>query len=195
MSIDCMNPWPRISIIGLFAATSGSLPNSMTSRTTMLGRVVADVGELLGAHVADVAAQRRQHQREPLGDAAGIDAGAVQRRRCPRGTRPASAATPGVSRGIDPADRRHDVLARLEQPDDVARARRAPASRRRRRRRARRSRRGCSSPSRRSGRCSQISPTSRPTLSSLCTQHPTSSSSGWASTPLIASLPTNPVAH
>ena len=35
-----------------------------------LGRVVADVGELLGAHVADVAAQRRQREREPLGDAA-----------------------------------------------------------------------------------------------------------------------------
>ena len=72
---------------GSCAASSGGLPNSMTSRTTMLGRVVADVGELLGAHVADVAAQRRQHQREPLGDAAGVDAGAVQRdvaRRCTR---------------------------------------------------------------------------------------------------------------
>ncbi len=44
-----------------------------------LGRVVADVGELLGAYVADVAAQRRQREREPFGDPAGIDAGAVQR--------------------------------------------------------------------------------------------------------------------
>ncbi len=35
MSIDCMNPWPSTSIIGLLAATSGSLPNSITSRTTM----------------------------------------------------------------------------------------------------------------------------------------------------------------
>ena len=56
-----------------------------------LGRVVADVGELLGAHVADVAAQRRQHEREALGDAAGVDAGAVQR--------DAAAAARGLERG------------------------------------------------------------------------------------------------
>ena len=41
----------------------------------------------------------------------------------------------------------------------------------------------------------QSSPTSFPTLSGLCTHVPTSSSSGCASTPLIASWPTNPVAH
>ncbi len=39
------------------------------------------------------------------------------------------------------------------------------------------------------------SPTSRPTLSRLWTQHPTSSSSGWASTPAMAARPTPPVAH
>ena len=44
-----------------------------------LGRVVADVRELLHPHVLDVAAQRGEHQREPFGDAAGVDAGAVQR--------------------------------------------------------------------------------------------------------------------
>src|SRR5262245_23297137 len=41
----------------------------------------------------------------------------------------------------------------------------------------------------------QISPTSLPTLSSLNTQHPTSSSSGWARMPRIDSLPSRPVAH
>ena len=39
------------------------------------------------------------------------------------------------------------------------------------------------------------SPTSRPALSRLWTQHPTSSSSGWASTPAMAARPTPPVAH
>ncbi len=46
-----------------------------------------------------------------------------------------------------------------------------------------------------SGSRPQSSPTSRPTFSGLCTQAPTSSSSGCASTPLIASWPTKPVAH
>ena len=44
-----------------------------------VGRAVgADVGELLGAHVGDRARERRDHERESLGDAAGVDAGAVQ---------------------------------------------------------------------------------------------------------------------
>jgi predicted nuclease with RNAse H fold len=40
-----------------------------------------------------------------------------------------------------------------------------------------------------------IAPTSIPDLSGLCTQHPTSSSSGWLSTPSIEARPTPPVAH
>ena len=39
------------------------------------------------------------------------------------------------------------------------------------------------------------SPTSTPTLSALWTQHPTSSSSGWATMPATAARPTPPVAH
>ena len=57
MSIDCMKPWPSTSIIGLFAATSGVLAEQHHLAHDHVGRVVADVGELLGAHVADVAAQ------------------------------------------------------------------------------------------------------------------------------------------
>ncbi len=34
MSIDCVNPSPRIAGIGLVAACSGGVPNSITSRTT-----------------------------------------------------------------------------------------------------------------------------------------------------------------
>ena len=39
------------------------------------------------------------------------------------------------------------------------------------------------------------SPTSLPDFASECTQHPTSSSSGWSRTPSIAARPTPPVAH
>src|ERR1700739_1639321 len=46
-----------------------------------------------------------------------------------------------------------------------------------------------------SGDVPTISPTSLPPLASECTQQPTSSSSGWSSTPLIAAVPTDPVAH
>src|ERR1700756_2747445 len=46
-----------------------------------------------------------------------------------------------------------------------------------------------------SGDVPMISPTSLPPLASECTQQPTSSSSGWSSTPLIAAVPTDPVAH
>ena len=46
-----------------------------------------------------------------------------------------------------------------------------------------------------SGSMPHSSPTSTPTLSALCTQHPTSSSSGWATMPATAARPTPPVAH
>ena len=74
--------------IGLFAACSGVFPNSITSRPRPRRAVGADVGELLRAHVRDRARERRDHQREALGDAARVDAGAVQRRRRPCGRPP-----------------------------------------------------------------------------------------------------------
>ena len=84
-----------------------------------LGRVVADVGELLGAHVADVPAQRGEHEREPLGDAARVDAGAVQRRVAARGTRPrappASASTRS-GRSSRPASRRSSPTRAAARP-------------------------------------------------------------------------------
>src|SRR5690606_11473279 len=46
-----------------------------------------------------------------------------------------------------------------------------------------------------SGSAPMTSPTSRPALSGECTQQPTSSSSGCSSTPLMAAMPTPPVAH
>ena len=46
-----------------------------------------------------------------------------------------------------------------------------------------------------SGARPHSSPTSTPTLSGLCTQHPTSSRSGWATMPATAARPTPPVAH
>ncbi len=99
MSIDCMKPWPRIVDHRALRRGLRVLAEQHDLAHDHVGRVVADVGELLGAHVADVAAQRRQHQREPLGDAARVDAGAVQRDAPPVRHAAWSAATPGVSAG------------------------------------------------------------------------------------------------
>ena len=182
MSIDCMNPWPSIVDHRALRRGLGVLAEQHDLAHDHLGRVVADVGELLGAHVADVAAQRRQHEREPLGDATRVDAGAVQRDAARHGTRLRSRRRPACR-----PDRSSRPASRRSCPTRATRSRRAcsraPASTRPRRRRSRRSRRACRPRSRRSGRCQQISPTSRPTLSALCTHAPTSSSSGWASTP------------
>jgi len=71
------------------------------------------MSENSSAHVRDPGADRGDHQREPLGDAAGVDAGPVQ-------GRPALAAG-RLDRldlrriGVDPPDRRHHALARAEQ--------------------------------------------------------------------------------
>ena len=86
--------------------------------------------------------------------------------------------------GVDPAERRHHVLARAQERGDlvVVRHQRAVddavgvegedllgAGRSRRRR---------------PGSVPRISPTSLPSLSAECTQHPTSSRSGWLEHPL-----------
>ena len=77
------------------------------------GVVGADVAELLRPHVRDRRGQRRDHQREPLGDAARVNTGAVQR---------ASAFGAGIEDGraigevgVDPPDGGDDVLARAQQ--------------------------------------------------------------------------------
>ena len=62
-------------------------------------RVGADVGELLGAHVRDASRQRRDHQREALGDAAGVDAGAVERGAARPGTPPRAPRRPAIATG------------------------------------------------------------------------------------------------
>ena len=101
----------------------------------------------------------------------------------------------GRLRRVDPADRRHDVLARLEQADHRRRARkhrrvddavgldRAVASR------------SFVAGTPRGAMPAELTDVLGPTLSGLCTQHPTSSRSGCASTPMIDSCPTSPVAH
>ncbi len=83
-----------------------------------VGRVVgADVAELLRPHVRHRGSQRRHHEREPLGDATGVNAGAVQR---------AAALGAGVEDGlavveigVDPPDRRDHVLARPKERDHL----------------------------------------------------------------------------
>ena len=188
---------PSMSSIGLFAAHLGRLAEQHHLAHDELGRVGADVGELLGAHVADVAAERRDHQREALGDAAGVDAGAVQRDaalaagglelRRPRRAMATGRTSPAASRrscplrgcarpslGLSEHRAVEDAVGvHREQGVGVAwwRRRRSGAMPHRSRRR-----RGRPSPR-------------------LCTQAPTSSSSGWASMPSIAARPTLPVAH
>ena len=165
--------------IGLAIASSGVPPNTMMWRIDVGGAVGADVGELLGAHVRDRARQRRDHQREPLGDAARVDAGAVQRRRRPPRRRPPDrlAPWPGPGRTSRAASRRScptrrsaddlvvvrhqrrvDDAVGVQREDLLDAARRAPRRSARRRRSRRRPCRPC-----------------RP----LCTQQPTSSRSGW----------------
>ena len=103
--------------------------------------VGADVGELLGPHAGDGARQGRDHQREALGDPAGVDTRAVQ----------GDAGTPAhrvelgplLAGRVEPAERRDQVLARLE---DAGRPRR------------RRRRSGCTPRSRPRGRAARRHP-------------------------------------
>ena len=157
------------------------------------GAVGADVGELLGPHAGDGARQGRDHEREALGDAAGVDARAVQG----DAGRPAHRVELGplVARRVEPAERRDQVLARLEDPGDHVYGRRRSGCRRRSRLRGRGARRRRRGPRSRGGSWPMRVPTSTPSLASLCTQQPASSRSGWASTPSIAARPTLPVAH
>ena len=159
------------------------------------GAVGADVGELLGPHVGDRPGQRRDHQREALGDAAGVDAGAVQRdagrlahrvealaaRRSGGKNQPSGVTTflPDSRMRVDDARVGHEraVDDAVGVEGEQRRRRRCvaatpigspPEQRRRRRRRP-------------SSRCAPSSPTS--------------SRSGWPSTPSMAARPTPPVAH
>ena len=121
MSIDCMKPPPRNFSIGLFFATLGSLPKSIISWTTSRRSVGADVGELLGADVGDRAREAGDHEREALGDAAGMDAGAVERRAALSARRFDLARVDPLR--VDPAERRHDVDAGPQDPDQDLRIR------------------------------------------------------------------------
>ena len=137
------------------------------------------------------ARQRREHQREPLGDAAGVDAGAVQRGAGLLAHAASSSARRRSDR-VDPADRRDDVLARLagcgSRPRGSASIGRRPRSRRRGRGR-RRCRSIAATPI---GSCRGARRRPRPSLAREWTQQPTSSRSGWPSTPSMAARPTPP---
>ncbi|MEZ5139358.1 MAG: hypothetical protein R2711_11500 [Acidimicrobiales bacterium] len=87
-----------------------------------LRRVGAQVGELLGPDVADVAAEAREEHGDLLGDAARVDAGAVH-------------ADPGLPAGAlelgdvggprreEPAGRRHDVAPGADDAEQLGGAR------------------------------------------------------------------------
>ncbi len=78
-----------------------------------VGRAVgADVGELLGAHMCDRAGQGRDHEREPFGDPARMNAGAMQCDPGPLGDGVDPSAF--IGRRVEPAERSDDVLARLQ---------------------------------------------------------------------------------
>ena len=79
MSIDWPKPSPSSSSIGLLLACSGGLAEEHHLAHHAFGLIGADVRELLSPHVADVVGERRDHQREAFGDAAGMNARAVQR--------------------------------------------------------------------------------------------------------------------
>ena len=59
---------------GACMASSGVPPNPMMCAHDVRGVVGADIGELLGAHVGDRRRERGQHEREAFRDAAGMDA-------------------------------------------------------------------------------------------------------------------------
>ena len=142
----------------------GRLPEEHDVAHDVLGAVGADVGELLGAHVAHAARERRDHEREALGDAARVDARAVQRD-AGRAARGLELRRAGARAREEPAERRDHVLARREEAphllgvreerrvDDavgVEREERLDVARRARRR---------------VGRARRARPTSRPALS------------------------------
>ena len=81
--------------------------------------VGADVGELLGPDLGDRPGHGRDHQREALRDAAGMDAGAVQRDPgcLAHGVEP----RPLLVGREEPTERRHHVRARLEDAGHDAR--------------------------------------------------------------------------
>ena len=84
-------------------------------------RVVADVGELLHAHVGDVATERAEREGKAFGDATGVLTRSVQR---DAAFDTAHAASTSAVRSFssereDVADRRHDVLARPQQREDL----------------------------------------------------------------------------
>ena len=98
-------------------------------------------------------------------------------------------------RRVEPAERGHHVLARLEDGGHHRRDRRRSGCRGRSRPRWRAARRRRRWRSRRGRRDPAARPRSTPSLAGLWTQAPTSSRSGWASTPSMAARPTPPVAH
>src|SRR5207244_8399116 len=83
------------------------------------GRVVANVGELLHANVADVSTECAEGKRETLGDPARVLAGAVQGD-VGRDARGFDLVGTGAGAGKDVSDRRHDVLPRTEKLKDFA---------------------------------------------------------------------------
>ena len=112
MHTDWRNPAPRASAMMLVARLLGRLAEQHPVADDVGCAVGADVGELLGPDVGDRPRQRRDHEREPLGDAAGVDAGAVQGDAGLAANASNRAALVGGR--VEPAERRDHVLARLE---------------------------------------------------------------------------------
>ena len=105
-------------------------------------------------------------------------------------------AGPGLARSrVPPADRRDDVLARARGCGRPSADRPSAARRRRSRRRARAPRRRRRSRRRRSGRGRRARRRPGRPSPRCGPSSPTSSRSGWPSTPSIAARPTPPVAH
>ena len=118
---------------------------------------------------ADVPRERRQHQRDPLGDAAGVDAGAVQRdppaRQAASTRRRRGCETGRTSRGVT-------TFLPARGAGRLRPRRRASGCRGRSRRRWRAARRRRWWPSRRRARCRRARRRRARPSSALCTQRP-----------------------
>jgi hypothetical protein len=79
MSIDWWKAAAEQAEHGTLGRDRGRLSEQHDLAHDQLGFVRADVRELLGTDAPDVARQVRDQQRDALGDAARVDAGAVQR--------------------------------------------------------------------------------------------------------------------